>query len=53
MGYQVIDHHAQIAVGAVEDHGRGLTGGTGRIQSSNQALRPGFFIAGGAIDLTR
>ncbi len=49
--HQVVDHHRQIAFGAVESDGPSPAGSRRRVQACHQALRRRFLVAGGAVDL--
>ena len=48
---QVIDHDAEIALGPIEYDRRRATCPRRRIQAGNEALRSGFLITCGAVDL--
>ena len=48
---QIVDHHAEIAFGAIEHDRRAAAGPRGGIEAGNQALRGGLLVAGGAVDL--
>ena len=50
-GYEIVDHHAEIAVGAVENDRLSVARGQCCIQACNNSLRRRLFIAGGAVDL--
>src|SRR5579885_506319 len=50
---QIIDHHAEIAFGAVEHDRLSPTRSCRSIHASNQTLRRCFFVAGRAVDLPR
>ena len=48
---QIIDHHRDIGIGAVERGRRLAERGSGSLEPRDQPLRGGFLIAGGAVDL--
>ena len=50
---EVVDHHPDIAVAAVEQHRRRARRPGGGVQPGDQALRRRLLIAGGAVDLAR
>ena len=51
-GDEVVDHHAEIARGAVEDVALGAASATGGVEAGDEALGARLFVAGGAVDLT-
>ena len=51
--HQIVHHHAEIAVRAVENHAIRAPGPPRRIQSGNDALRRRFLISRRAVDLAR
>ena len=50
-GHQVVDHHAEIAFGAVENDLGRRRRPRSRVEPRHQALRRGLLVAGGAVDL--
>ena len=50
-GHKIVDHHPEIAVGAVEHDRVGSACAHGCVQARNNSLRRSFFIASGAVDL--
>src|SRR5271156_4896719 len=49
---EVVDHHADIAFGAVEHDRRATMGARSGIKAGDETLRGSLLIAGGAVDLT-
>jgi hypothetical protein len=52
VGRQIVDHHAQIRLGAPERRQRPPTGLARRVDACSDPLCAGFFIAGRAVDLS-
>src|SRR6185437_3987051 len=50
-GDEVVDHHAEIAIGAIEHDWRGTAGRKRGVEPSHKALGGSSLIAGGAVDL--
>ena len=51
-GDQVVDHDADITLGTRNDDGRTPENGPGGVNSCNQSLTGGFFVAGSTVDLS-
>ena len=49
--HEIIDHDAEIAVGAIEYDRRRTRRGQGCIETGDKPLRRSLFVAGGAVDL--
>ena len=49
--HEIVDHHAEIAVGAVEHDRLAAAGGQCGVQTRNKSLCRSLFIAGRAVDL--
>ena len=50
---EVVDHHADVGVAAGREPRFALLHLQARVDAGEQALRGGFFVAGGAVDLAR
>ena len=48
---EVVDHHAEISVGAADRDRRRAAGCASRIEACDKPLRRGFLVAGRAVDL--
>ena len=52
LGGEIVDHHAEIGFGAVENRAPSCAAGAARrVEASDQPLRGRFLVAGGAVDL--
>ena len=49
--HQVVDHHADVGLRAIENDLGPLAGARGGIEACNKSLCRRFFVAGGAVDL--